>query len=205
MPPVSARSLPNTQVAQLYDLGRSSVGALSFFETKLRISRLSLKICPHLQQQGRMQFCIPKPGPSDPKPSPPTCQGLFFQDIGRAVIVGAITRSVLTLARLGPCLLSLHPRLEPGVQSSRGIGTLPMANLGDVSLLERFQALSCNWDSGDGRGCSNSMEAAWPVALCEWPGSGSDGPIAIAAVAEAGGGEGGRGGVVVVGGQANFT
>ena len=88
-----------------------------------------------------------------------------------------------------------------------------MANLGDVSLLERFQALSCNWDSGDGRGCSNSMEATWPVALCQWPGSemsssshsGSAGPIAIAAVAEAGGGEGGRGGVVVVGGQANFT
>ncbi|CAE7560286.1 ANKRD50 [Symbiodinium microadriaticum] len=56
--------------------------------------------------------------------------------------------------------------LEPGVQSSRGRGTLPMANLGDVSLLERFQALSCNWDSGDGRGCSNSMEACW-ITSCQ--------------------------------------
>ena len=63
--------------------------------------------------------------------------------------------------------VSLHFGLEPSVQSSRGTGTLPMAKLGDASLLERFQALSCNWDSGDGRGCSNSMEATWPIALCQ--------------------------------------
>ena len=65
---------------------------------------------------------------------------------------------------------SLHFGLEPSVQSSRGTGALPMAKLGDASLLERFQALSCNWDSGDGRGCSNAMEATWPIALCQWLG-----------------------------------